>query len=434
MNTINALTSKLPFLIGQGNSVLNGGVSDGLDFCGGQLKCLIVLVVLVLLGTFVTLYGVGFSPLGFICFAALLAAGLYGGRILQRMRRIHTGVLNNLDQTVCDHEAETKRLHVYVDSLDSLCAQVFPVWSRQIESSREQTEESIVELTQRFSAMVERLDQVINVSKSGTEELGDGEGMIALFSNSEESLQSVIRSLKTTMENEDQMLKQVRSLAVRTDELTKFADGVKRIAFEINLLALNAAVEAAHAGDKGNGFAVVAIEVRKLATLSADLGKQIHDTTGEINTVMSTTLQSAEQSKEFSAEAVSSGKNIIETVFSRLHETITSLQKDGETLRSSGDQIRSEIVDVLVAFQFQDRVSQILAHVQDDMGALAAQLDAQRTEGQVLEPLDAGAFLAERAANYSTDEERRNQSNEVAEEASIQEEAPIAEEADLTFF
>ena len=198
MTTINATASESPLPGSQGNDVLNGGVSDGLDFHSDQLSSLIILAALVLLGTFATFYGVGFSPLGFICCATLLATGLYGGHILQRMRRIHTGVLNNLDQTVCDHEAETKRLHAYVDSLDSLCAQVFPVWSRQIGSSREQTEESIVELTQRFSAMVERLDQVINVSKSGTEGLGDGEGMIALFSNSQESLQSVIGSLKTT--------------------------------------------------------------------------------------------------------------------------------------------------------------------------------------------------------------------------------------------
>jgi len=427
MVTVNALAFESPLPDRQGDG-LHHGVLDGLDFHGDQMKILVVVAALVLVGAFASLYGIGFSLLGFICCAALLTLGGYSGWILKRARRTHAGLLNNVEQTVGHYEAEVKRLHATADSLDALFSQVTPVWSLQIGTSREQTEESIVELTQRFSAMVERLDQVINVSKSGAEELGDGKGMIALFSNSQESLQSVIESLRTTLENQDQMLEQVRSLAVQVEELTEFAGGVKRIAFEINLLALNAAVEAAHAGDKGNGFAVVATEVRKLATQSAELGKQIHDTTAEIETVMSSTLQRAEQSKEFSSEAVSSGKNIIETVFARLHETITSLQKDGETLRSSGDQIRLEIVDVLVAFQFQDRVSQILAHVQDDIGELLARLEMQRTEGQALVPLDVGAFLAERAANYSTDEERRNQGNKVAEEA------PITEETELTFF
>jgi len=434
MVTNNALASELTFSGGQGDEGLRHGVLDGFEIHGEQMKVLIIVVALVLVGAIAALYGIGFSLLGFICCAVLMALGVYGSWVIKRAGRTHTGLLNHAAQTVEHYEAEVKRLHAAVDSLDTLFAQVAPVWSRQIGTSRKQTEEGIVELTQRFSAMVERLEQVINVSKSGTEELGDGEGMIALFSKSQESLQSVIGSLNTTLEHEDQMLEQVRSLAVQTDELTEFAAGVKRIAFEINLLALNAAVEAAHAGDQGNGFAVVATEVRKLATQSAELGKSIHDKTEEIDIVMSSTLRRAEQAKEFSSEAVSSGKEVIETVFARLHETITSLQEDGATLRSSGQQIRSEIVDVLVAFQFQDRVSQILAHVEDDIGDLLARLGAQNANGEMLEPLDVDAFLADRAANYSTDEERRNHGGQVAEDVPVLEEVPTSEDAEVTFF
>jgi len=434
MTTINALTPEVSFYGNQDNDGLDGGVSAGACFHRDLLRLLIILVVLVLLGAFSTLYGIGLSRQSLIYCAALLAIGSYGGYRLQLTRRAYAGFLNHVEQTACHSEAETERLHSHVDSLEALFTQAFPVWSRQIGTSRKQTEEGIVVLTQRFSAMVERLEHVINVSKSGIEELSDGEGMIALFSNSQESLQSVIESLKTTLAQEDQMLKQVRSLAVQTDELTEFAAGVKQIAFEINMLALNAAVEAAHAGDHGNGFAVVASEVRKLATLSAELGKRIHDKTEEIDTVMSSTLQRAEQSKEFSSEAVSSGKEVIETVFARLHETITSLQEDGVTLRSSGEQIRSEIVDVLVAFQFQDRASQILTHVEDDIEDLLARLGAQRTETQGRTPLDVNAFLMGQSANYSTDEERRNHSNKVAGGRPVTENAPITEETDVTFF
>jgi len=434
MSTINTLTPEASFPGNQDNDALDGGVSNGSCFHSDLLSFLIILAALVSLGMFEALYSTGFSQQSLIYCAALLVVGSYGGYRLQRTRRAHTGFLNHVEQATCHYKAETERLHCHVDSLEGLFTQAFPVWSRQIGTSRKQTEEGIVELTQRFSAMVERLEHVINVSKSGTEELGDGEGMIVLFSNSQASLQSVIESLKTTLAQEDQMLEQVRSLAVQTDELTRFAGGIKQIAFEINMLALNAAVEAAHAGDQGKGFAVVASEVRKLATLSAELGKRIHDKTEEIDTVMSSTLQRAEQSKEFSSEAVSSGKEIIETVFARLHETITSLQEDGVTLRSSGEQIRSEIVDVLVAFQFQDRASQILTHVEDDIEDLLARLGAQRTETQGRMPLDVNAFLMGQSANYSTEEERRNHSNKVAGGVPVTEDAPITEEADVTFF
>jgi len=89
---------------------------------------------------------------------------------------------------------------------------------------------------------------------------------------------------------------------------------------------------------------------------------------------------------------------------------------------------------VLVAFQFQDRASQILTHVEDDIEDLLARLGAQRTETQGRMPLDVNAFLMGQSANYSTEEERRNHSNKVAGGVPVTEDAPITEEADVTFF
>jgi methyl-accepting chemotaxis protein len=67
----------------------------------------------------------------------------------------------------------------------------------------------------------------------------------------------------------------IHAFAAVADEIGSYLGTIDDIAFQTNLLALNAAIEAAHAGDQGRGFAIVAQEVRRLARHSADAARDI---------------------------------------------------------------------------------------------------------------------------------------------------------------
>lgn len=91
-------------------------------------------------------------------------------------------------------------------------------------------------------------------------------------------------------------------------EVTKISDGVDllnktisviaSVASETNLLAMNASIEAAHAGDAGHGFAVVAEEIRKLSIQTADNAKNISSALKTMSNLIMNATESSKQSGE----------------------------------------------------------------------------------------------------------------------------------------
>lgn len=82
--------------------------------------------------------------------------------------------------------------------------------------------------------------------------------------------------------------------------------------------------------------------------------------------------------------------------------------QQSNTLREQSEAVGAEISDVLVALQFQDRVSQMLSHIRNDLNKLEQRLLDRRTQaaqGAALKPIDTKAWLDELARTYTTAEQ-----------------------------
>jgi methyl-accepting chemotaxis protein len=99
---------------------------------------------------------------------------------------------------------------------------------------------------------------------------------------------------------------QVVELANSTDDIAKVLSEITSIADQTNLLALNAAIEAARAGEQGRGFAVVADEVRTLATRTKDSTDKINDTLSLLQGYSKSTTESMAQSVEIVKSVIES--------------------------------------------------------------------------------------------------------------------------------
>ncbi|UFQ96191.1 methyl-accepting chemotaxis protein [Pseudomonas wenzhouensis] len=102
----------------------------------------------------------------------------------------------------------------------------------------------------------------------------------------------------------------VNELANSTQSIGSVADVITSIAEQTNLLALNAAIEAARAGEQGRGFAVVADEVRSLASRTRQSTEQIHQIISELRAGAERAVLTAGKGEEISRGSVESVESV----------------------------------------------------------------------------------------------------------------------------
>lgn len=265
------------------------------------------------------------------------------------------------------------------------CSQAIPLWARQIGSARRQVEEAVTALTEKLSGIVERLEASVRASE---EAAGEGTGSaIELIARSRGELSGVVDALNSVRSSRDALAGEIQALGRFTDELRQMASAIESLAFQTSILALNAAIEAAHAGESGKGFAIVAQEVGNLANASRDTGKKISEKLNQLSNALHGFIDTNEQAAARDLSVAEHAGSLVDNMLNRLEEMIGTLSSTTGRMREESRGIAAEIADAMEHLQVQDRVDQILDHVESNMTLLAGEL-----EGVSLDDGEAGGF------------------------------------------
>jgi methyl-accepting chemotaxis protein len=290
--------------------------------------------------------------------------------------------------------------HADIEAAPTASEQLLAIWAKQIETARSQTEEAIVALSERFSAIVQRIDSALGAGDDRAERREQAE-----LRRNESDLQQVIDALKSIQRSRNELVAEIRGLSTFTDDLRKMAAEVDMIGFQTNMLALNAAIEAAHAGESGKGFAVVAHEVRNLSTAVRTTGKKIIQKVGVIQDALVRIGSTNEEVASRDESAVQQSDEHIRAVLTRFADNTRELTALAEKSRADSAVIKDEVCESLVQLQFQDRVSQILTQVVSSLSQMSAG-DSDEPTADYGERAD--KHFQKMVGSYTTEEQRRN--------------------------
>lgn len=252
-----------------------------------------------------------------------LRADLKGRDELTSIGTYFNQLLDKFEELISGSQAKSHQLTSSTTSMHNELEEVINQFYVQADhttmmaTSVQEMVATIGEISESTNVAAEGVQQAVNNAENGR--------------NVVESTLKNIDQLSSTLQSSQQ------SIASLNDHVEKIGGAVtiiQSIAEQTNLLALNAAIEAARAGEQGRGFAVVADEVRSLATRTHQSTEEITKVVSAIQSQMNLVINDIDQCNAQGQETLHASHQLDESLRQIIHD-MSTIQANSERIASA---------------------------------------------------------------------------------------------------